>query len=802
MEELKIQSSDSLSPWDTYPVFDMKGYQVPFIPFLRPDQKLINISSGDIQVHRDNEPFILPREFQKTLLDTEIDESRNDCCRLEDVDFNDNGKLSVTIRHTTYADFLKSGEHLDDLVPDNKKETFRERFATLIQREKGDVDLVRFRLTNVCGVGTFILTNDNHLVIRRQSDGAHTYPGRLTFSSSGTVRWRWYPDPFIWAYQNCFERLHHEINREKLNIINFGFDTRKLYFNFCLVEDSNSSSEEMKRNVPGGTAIETVKFWRLNGALDFLLSQCWEPAAEAAYLTLCARKFGGWEKVSKELEDKKNDWGRHFMHDEWDYRASRRGKGDLPVTSVRYDPEKRDDESRHFAERVSEFIGNEINNKTVVDIGAGNGRITQHLIRSASSIICIDLCEKMLLKNKERLGIPLSSNSYAVTNGMHTCNVTYEDAQFAQDWEPKTKFDVAVCCQVLIHNIGDKDFMGDLIDKLCSLAPVVFVFEDVTIGRKRSPYTRQVTRSQLVEEFQKRNFHVDREDTGFLSTDTIAFLKFSNIATAPPTNQKIDFVLVTALPEERDAVLAKLPGYRKLPPSRNDIRTYFQAELPVTFPDGVTGFYNIIVMPLLGMGRVQAATATTDAIHRWNPRYIMLVGIAGGLAAGKVALGDLLISDQIVDYELQKITDQGTQIRWDVHRATPMLLGACNNFLGESWLGEVRYTRPGSEKPKRHIGPVASGDKVVAFDKILAEYQSVWPKLIGVEMEAAGVATAVFQGSESPGFFMVRGVSDLADENKGTVEVEKWRLYACDIAATFTVAFLKSGPIDIRTKSV
>jgi nucleoside phosphorylase len=273
--------------------------------------------------------------------------------------------------------------------------------------------------------------------------------------------------------------------------------------------------------------------------------------------------------------------------------------------------------------------------------------------------------------------------------------------------------------------------------------------------------------------------------------------------------QRVDFVLVTALPEERDALLEKLPGYRQLPPVKDDIRTYFQVDLPVTFPDNSTGKYRVMVMCLLGMGRVQAVTATADAIRRWRPRYILMVGIAGGMATRNIRIGDILISDQIVDYELQKLTSQGAEIRWDVQRADPRLLDACNNYRGEHWQELIQIRRPDKAKPKRYTGPIASGDKVITFDNVLAGYRDVWPKLIGVEMEAAGVATAAFQSSVRPGFFMVRGVSDLADENKGSSNVEKWRSYACDIAASFAIALLKSGPvplaenpIQVRTKRV
>ena len=195
------------------------------------------------------------------------------------------------------------------------------------------------------------------------------------------------------------------------------------------------------------------------------------------------------------------------------------------------------------------------------------------------------------------------------------------------------------------------------------------------------------------------------------------------------------------------------------------------------------------------MGRVQATTATVDAIRRWHPRYVVLIGIAGGVAAKGVSLGDILVADQIVDYELQKLTPKGPDIRWEVHRADPRLVGSALNFTDETWQESITAERPDDGSPRRHMGPIASGDKVIAFGAALAKYRETWSKLIGVEMEAGGVAAAAFQAAERPGFFMVRGVSDLADEQKSSPEVEKWRQYACDVAASYAIALLRSGPI-------
>ena len=49
---------------------------------------------------------------------------------------------------------------------------------------------------------------------------------------------------------------------------------------------------------------------------------------------------------------------------------------------------------------------------------------------------------------------------------------------------------------------------------------------------------------------------------------------------------------------------------------------------------------------------------------------------------------------------------------------------------------------------------------------------------------------------------MVRGVSDLADEDKGTEEVERYRIYACDIAAQYTIDLLQDGPVIPSAKAI
>jgi nucleoside phosphorylase len=319
--------------------------------------------------------------------------------------------------------------------------------------------------------------------------------------------------------------------------------------------------------------------------------------------------------------------------------------------------------------------------------------------------------------------------------------------------------------------------------------------------------------SYVVKQFNDIVWNTSREDTDeqralFAESCTQAMALLEALVREQQTpsqpvservsRSEVDFLVVTALEEEQKAVLNKLPDHKRLDPSGDDIRVYYLSELATALPEGSTGVYRIVVS-LLGKGRTKATTAAADAIRRWQPRHVILVGIAGGIAAQEVKLGDILVSDQIVDYELRKLTPGGSEYRWEVYRANPRLIAAASNLARADWLELVGEVRPDSESPTRHIGPTASGDELFAFRQALDEYRTHWPQLLGVEMEGAGVAAACAQAAEPPGFFMIRGVSDFADEEKNTDRVRRWRPYACDIAASYMVALLKNGPVILQT---
>jgi len=257
----------------------------------------------------------------------------------------------------------------------------------------------------------------------------------------------------------------------------------------------------------------------------------------------------------------------------------------------------------------------------------------------------------------------------------------------------------------------------------------------------------------------------------------------------------VDFLIITPLPEEFTAMRSKFINVTKLPSSGEDQRRYYKTELQYQITEEISSNYSIVIMPLKGPGRAQALSATKDAISRWNPKKIILVGIAAGRKKENVNLGDILVADQILDDSLKKFTTDNIDVRWAVYRTDGSLFNSCLQIPAEDWQQKIQVPRPDETSIKCHFGPMVTGDDVIASEEKIETYGETWSKLKGVEMEAGGVAIAVEDSNKHPGFLMIRSVSDHANEDKGKPDIEKWRAYACDAAAAFTIAFLKSGPL-------
>ena len=174
------------------------------------------------------------------------------------------------------------------------------------------------------------------------------------------------------------------------------------------------------------------------------------------------------------------------------------------------------------------------------------------------------------------------------------------------------------------------------------------------------------------------------------------------------TSAPVDFVVITALEEEREAVLSKLRGVRKLDKEATDVHTYYRASIRTLRRD--RSKYQVIVTCLLNMGPINASAQAASVVNRWKPRYVLLVGIVCGVR-GEVNHGDELIASQVADYTLGKQVGGRRQVRWEVFPCGASLLDSANN-VGATWDEKIGVVRPGTGNAERHKGVIASGGDV------------------------------------------------------------------------------------------
>jgi nucleoside phosphorylase len=252
--------------------------------------------------------------------------------------------------------------------------------------------------------------------------------------------------------------------------------------------------------------------------------------------------------------------------------------------------------------------------------------------------------------------------------------------------------------------------------------------------------------------------------------------------------QAVDFGIVVPLQVERDAVLAYLKGHTRVTDDGVASRTYYRCAIPLA----KGGHYEIAVVMLPQMGNVQAALATADLVNLFRPRYVIVLGIAGAIPVDSMALGDIVIADQIFYYEEQKIEASNVEFRPRVVPVNPELYDRALHFVPAFWPSSIKVSAPmPNTKPTIHFGPVASGDKVVKTPEFSSKLLQLHPKLLAVEMESGGAAAAALSAVARVGFLSIRSICDFANKDKNDL----WHEFAAHSAAAFLHEFLVSCPV-------
>ena len=252
----------------------------------------------------------------------------------------------------------------------------------------------------------------------------------------------------------------------------------------------------------------------------------------------------------------------------------------------------------------------------------------------------------------------------------------------------------------------------------------------------------------------------------------------------------VDFAIITALPVELAAVRAKLNNPRPLK-ERDSTITYYRGQVSIP---GTDRFYEVVVAGQLTMGNIDAGITTTKTLERWKPRYVLLVGIAGGVK-GKVKLGDVVVAEFVNYYEQAKVMENESEVRPRQYPAGGVLYNQVVAYEELDWRAEIGVASPSKAKvvtpsgPK--FGPIAAGEKVIKDQASLDALVVQCPKMLAVAMEGAGAAHAVYRDPRKSEFLEIRGICDYANNKKN----DRWHKYAANAAAAFAIGFLRYEPV-------
>lgn len=187
------------------------------------------------------------------------------------------------------------------------------------------------------------------------------------------------------------------------------------------------------------------------------------------------------------------------------------------------------------------------------------------------------------------------------------------------------------------------------------------------------------------------------------------------------------------------------------------------------------------------MGSESAHKSAAVSIAKFSPDIFIVVGIAGGISKD-VALGDVVVSNQIIDVlQNNKVSNRAdASLVFDFapnfYDIDAELISSFNFFSVhpqyrakyEDWrleagcgLDQISVNSHLSILPKVAIGPVACGP-VSTSKQFNEKLKKIHRKVLAIETESGGVFAALSKHKVPS--IAVRGISDLADEKKATLE--------------------------------
>lgn len=294
-----------------------------------------------------------------------------------------------------------------------------------------------------------------------------------------------------------------------------------------------------------------------------------------------------------------------------------------------------------------------------------------------------------------------------------------------------------------------------------------------------------------------RNYLNARALASFVNEDIAA--RFREAETPTMTMRRADVAILTV---KRPELLAVQTALEISPNEQEDhnINGLRCWERQIDSADGAS--LDVVISMVGEAGNVASAAASYRVFNTYDVGLCCLVGTAAGLRS-KVALGDVVAAEIVLDYERARLEPSGPKKRpvpcavgirigRDLANFDPRRFGwydcfdACCDRLRDDPYESLPATEDGW-RPTFHSGVVLSGEKLVADGSMEALRSEYHDRVRALDTDSAGFARACAESAVP--WLVFRGISDFGDAGKD----DQWQVLSCLSAATAARVFLENG---------
>lgn len=178
-----------------------------------------------------------------------------------------------------------------------------------------------------------------------------------------------------------------------------------------------------------------------------------------------------------------------------------------------------------------------------------------------------------------------------------------------------------------------------------------------------------------------------------------------------------------------------------------------------------------VILLKSGIGKVNAAMATTILIERFQPTFVINTGSAGGLS-DQLEVGDIIIGEEIVQHDVDVTAFDYA------YGQVPQLP---ERFQANKRLVKHVTEIIGKHKLRGKIGLITTSDTFMTDVTKINEVKERFPDALAAEMEGAAIAQVCYQ-YDIP-FIVIRSLSDVAGKDS-PVTFDEYLTVAAKNAAT------------------